>query len=415
MNKQQLASKIWAAANKMRSNIDADKYKDIILGFIFYKFLSNKEESFFTNEGMTNEDMKECLVEKDEDTVKYAQKNLGYFIAYNHLFSTWIKDEENNFSVAIVKDALSAFSRLINKSHEKVFKGIFNTLDTSISNLGSTDLDRTKAISDLLFLINDIPMNEKQNYDVLGFVYEYLISNFAANSGKKAGEFYTPHEVSLLMSEIVAEHLKDKDKIENIFLNFAIPIGLMYAIFMMPTYTPDAGAHIWKAYELSEGIFITKINDEGESLTTVPKALTSYGESILTKYSVLNESKNDELVTDYNTTVDVNTPAKGYFSLFYVIYAVAFLISRTLSLNMIIGLFLARILNYILVLVLGYISIKKIPFGKILLAVYLMIPMMLQQATAISVDSLMNAIIIFFISYILSLMFNNENLKKKEI
>lgn len=209
--------------------------------------------------------------------------------------------------------------------------------------------------------------------------------------------------------------IKDKDKIENIFLNFAIPIGLMYAIFMMPTYTPDAGAHIWKAYELSEGIFITKINDEGESLTTVPKALTSYGESILTKYSVLNESKNDELVTDYNTTVDVNTPAKGYFSLFYVIYAVAFLISRTLSLNMIIGLFLARILNYILVLVLGYISIKKIPFGKILLAVYLMIPMMLQQATAISVDSLMNAIIIFFISYILSLMFNNENLKKKEI
>lgn len=165
MNKQQLASKIWAAANKMRSNIDADKYKDIILGFIFYKFLSNKEESFFTNEGMTNEDMKECLVEKDEDTVKYAQKNLGYFLAYNHLFSTWIKDEENNFSVAIVKDALSAFSRLINKSHEKVFKDIFNTLDTSISNLGSTDLDRTKAISDLLFLINDIPMNEKQNYE----------------------------------------------------------------------------------------------------------------------------------------------------------------------------------------------------------------------------------------------------------
>lgn len=79
MNKQQLASKIWAAANKMRSNIDADKYKDIILGFIFYKFLSNKEESFFTNEGMTNEDMKECLVEKDEDTVKYAQKILDTF------------------------------------------------------------------------------------------------------------------------------------------------------------------------------------------------------------------------------------------------------------------------------------------------------------------------------------------------
>ncbi len=214
MNKQQLASKIWAAANKMRSKIEANEYKDYILGFIFYKFLSDKEESFFGKDGMTKEDMKQYLVETDEETVKHAQKNLGYFIAYDHLFSTWIEDDELEFSVAIVKDALSAFSRLINKGHEKVFKDIFKTLDTGISNLGSTDQARTKAISDLLFLINDIPMDGKQDYDVLGFVYEYLISNFAANAGKKAGEFYTPHEVSFLMSEIVAEHLKDKEKIE---------------------------------------------------------------------------------------------------------------------------------------------------------------------------------------------------------
>ena len=214
MNKQQLASKIWAAANKMRSKIEANEYKDYILGFIFYKFLSDKEETFFANEEMTKDDMKLYLVEEDEETVKHAQKNLGYFIAYNHLFSTWINNEENNFSVSVVKDALSAFSRLINKGHEKVFKDIFKTLDTGISNLGSTDQARTKAISDLIFLINDIPMDGKQDYDVLGFVYEYLISNFAANAGKKAGEFYTPHEVSFLMSEIVAEHLKDKDKIE---------------------------------------------------------------------------------------------------------------------------------------------------------------------------------------------------------
>lgn len=214
MNKQQLASKIWAAANKMRSKIEANEYKDYILGFIFYKFLSDQERRFFVNEGMTEEDMKECLVEDDEETVKQAKNNLGYFISYGHLFSTWIDNKDNNFSVAIVKDALSAFSRLINKGHEKVFKDIFKTLDTGISNLGSTDQARTKAIQDLITLIDDIPMDGKQDYDVLGFVYEYLISNFAANAGKKAGEFYTPHEVSYLMSEIVAEHLKDKDKIE---------------------------------------------------------------------------------------------------------------------------------------------------------------------------------------------------------
>lgn len=103
---------------------------------------------------------------------------------------------------------------MINKGHENVFKDIFKTLDQGLSNLGSTDQERTKAISDLIYLINDIPMDGKQDYDVLGFVYEYLIQNFAANAGKKAGEFYTPHEVSLLMSEIVAEHLKNKEKIE---------------------------------------------------------------------------------------------------------------------------------------------------------------------------------------------------------
>jgi len=76
------------------------------------------------------------------------------------------------------------------------------------------DKSQTKAISDLIQLIKDIPMDGKQDYDVLGFIYEYLISNFAANAGKKAGEFYTPQEVSLLMSEIVANHLKDRKQIQ---------------------------------------------------------------------------------------------------------------------------------------------------------------------------------------------------------
>ena len=80
--------------------------------------------------------------------------------------------------------------------------------------MGDSSNSQTKAISDLLHLIKDIPMDGKQDYDVLGFIYEYLISNFAANAGKKAGEFYTPHEVSLLMSEIVADHLNDRSEIK---------------------------------------------------------------------------------------------------------------------------------------------------------------------------------------------------------
>ena len=212
MNKQQLASKIWESANKMRSKIEANEYKDYILGFIFYKFLSEKEVKYLKANDWTDEYLSE-LKEEDYETTQSIQKNLGYYIAYENLFSTWI-EKGSDFSVSDVRDALSAFTRLVNPTHNSVFDGIFETLQTGLSKLGDSAASQTKSISDLIYLIKDIPMDGKQGYDVLGFIYEYLIEKFAANAGKKAGEFYTPHEVSLLMSEIVAEHLKDRDKIE---------------------------------------------------------------------------------------------------------------------------------------------------------------------------------------------------------
>jgi len=212
MNKQQLASRIWESANKMRSKIEANEYKDYILGFIFYKFLSDKEVKYLKELGYTDEDL-DTVTEDDEEITENAQKNIGYFISYENLFSTWLS-KGSDFNVSDVHDALSAFSRLINSSHKKVFDGVFDTLQTGLSKLGDSSNSQTKAISDLLYLIKDIPMDGKQDYDVLGFIYEYLISNFAANAGKKAGEFYTPHEVSLLMSEIVADHLKDRSEIK---------------------------------------------------------------------------------------------------------------------------------------------------------------------------------------------------------
>ena len=212
MNKQQLASKIWESANKMRSKIEANEYKDYILGFIFYKFLSDKEAKYLRDNGWTEEDLP-SVTEDDSETVDYIRQNIGYFISYENLFSSWIA-KGNDFNASNVTDALSAFSRLINPTHKKVFDKVFATLETGLSKLGESSGARTKAIRDLLYLIKDIPMDGKQDYDVLGFIYEYLISNFAANAGKKAGEFYTPHEVSLLMSEIVADHLKDRTEIK---------------------------------------------------------------------------------------------------------------------------------------------------------------------------------------------------------
>ena len=197
MNKQQLASRIWESANKMRSKIEANEYKDYILGFIFYKYLSETEVRWLRENDFTDEDIRE-LAEEDTETVEYIQNNIGYFIAYDHLYSTWL-EKGRDFDVSDVTDALSAFSRLISPTHRKVFENIFRTLETGLSKLGDSSGARTKAISGLLQLIRDIPMDGRQDYDVLGFIYEYLIGMFAANAGKKAGEFYTPHEVSLLM------------------------------------------------------------------------------------------------------------------------------------------------------------------------------------------------------------------------
>lgn len=213
MNKHQLAANIWESANRMRSKIEANEYKDYILGFIFYKYLSDKEEQWLLSQEYTPEDIKEYVNEDDAETVRTVQKNLGYFIAYKDLFSTWI-EMGSDFSVDNVRTALSSFTRLISPSHKKVFDGVFNTLETGLSKLGENTNSQTKAVRDLAQLIDEIPMHKKQDYDVLGFIYEYLISNFAANAGKKAGEFYTPHEVSLLMSEVVANHLRGKENIK---------------------------------------------------------------------------------------------------------------------------------------------------------------------------------------------------------
>jgi len=212
MNKQQLANKIWESANKMRSKIEANEYKDYILGFIFYKYLSDQEIKFLKEKEFSDDDIKD-LAEEDEETVEYVQRNIGYFISYENLFSTWI-EMGRDFDVSNVRDALSAFSRLIYWTHKKVFDKVFDTLQTGLSKLGDSSNTQTRAISGLLQLIKDIPMDGKQDYDILGFIYEYLISQFAANAGKKAGEFYTPHEVSVLMSEIVANHLRGRSEIK---------------------------------------------------------------------------------------------------------------------------------------------------------------------------------------------------------
>ena len=200
MNKQQLANKIWASANKMRSKIEANEYKDYILGLIFYKFLSDTQVKYFTDVCDWEEDELCELVENYDDTnmknaIAECQEHIGFFIEYKYLFSTWLNS--TSFSVQTLSEALSNFERLMSPNYASVYEGIFKTLREGLSKLGENAPAQTKALKGLIELIKDIPTDGTQDYDVLGYVYEFLISNFAANAGKKAGEFYTPHEVAM--------------------------------------------------------------------------------------------------------------------------------------------------------------------------------------------------------------------------
>lgn len=170
MNKQQLASKIWESANKMRSKNEANEYKDYILGFIFYKFLSETEVARLKVRDFAEENLP-SLVEDDKETVEFVKGECGYFIAYDNLFSTWVA-KGGNFDISNVRDAFSAFGRNVEPACKRVFDGIFDTLQTGLFKLGTDDPSRSKAARDLIYLIKNIPMDGRQDYDVLGFIYE---------------------------------------------------------------------------------------------------------------------------------------------------------------------------------------------------------------------------------------------------
>lgn len=260
MNKQQLASLIWDTCNDMRGSISAVEYKDIILGFIFYRFVSENEVSYLKKQDWTMEIMAEELTEKDSKTVQQCKDHLGYFIAYKDLFSTW-KDHTATFTVSDVTDALNAFVRNIgsNPDHQKLFNEIFKSLSEKLSKMGSIS-NQTSHIKNIIKIVSRIPMDENQGYDVLGFIYEFLLKNFASNS-KKDGEFYTPHEISILMSEIVAHHLRDREQINILDPTSGSGSLLINIGQSVQKYLQDSGNITYYAQELIQETFnLTRMN-----------------------------------------------------------------------------------------------------------------------------------------------------------
>ncbi|MBY7143061.1 type I restriction-modification system subunit M [Virgibacillus sp. NKC19-3] len=214
---EEIKGRLWDGANRLRGSMDASRYKDYMLGLMFYKFLSDKTlEAFKVTSGEQTDDetelvesYREAYKEYGEDLVIMIRDVLGYYVLPDYLYQTWLQDiQTGDFEVQKVTDSLNNFERTVAISNDSDdFKGLFanSTLDLTDTALGSNLNERSKNIKALILLFVDLDMVALQKGDVLGDAYEYLIGQFAMESGKKAGEFYTPRQVSEVMARIVAE------------------------------------------------------------------------------------------------------------------------------------------------------------------------------------------------------------------
>jgi type I restriction enzyme M protein len=214
---EEIKRRLWDGANELRGSMDASRYKDYMLGLMFYKFLSDKTLETFKSiaelDGVSENDLVDEYIkaknEYGDELEKTIQSVLRYYVSPEYLYQTWLRDiNSGDFEVQKVTDSLNSFERTIAVSGDASdFKGLFSssTLDLTDTALGSNLNERSKNIKSLILLFADLNMVALQKGDVLGDAYEYLIGQFAMESGKKAGEFYTPHQVSEVMAQIVAK------------------------------------------------------------------------------------------------------------------------------------------------------------------------------------------------------------------
>jgi type I restriction enzyme M protein len=226
IKKQQLENKLWSIADTLRGKMDADDFRDYILGFIFYKYLSEKMHAY-ANAILKPDKLKYEDVEhqKDKKAILAAVKEealdkLGYFLLPSELFSEMAKRGNAGGKNKFILDDLTKVLTHIEQStlgseSEEDFGNLFEDLDLTSSKLGKTETAKNELIVKVLSHLDKIDFDlQNTESDVLGDAYEYLIGKFASGAGKKAGEFYTPQQVSMVLARLVTV---GKTKLKNVY------------------------------------------------------------------------------------------------------------------------------------------------------------------------------------------------------
>ena len=234
--KRVLEQQLWNIANTLRGKMNADEFRDYILGFIFYKYLSEKMDLF------ANEILKQDNIRFREITPKMAKsaeyleaikdealEKLGYFLKPEELFSEIAKrgngdnsiedafdDTKTNFILEDLQKILTNIQlSTMGTASEEDFDNLFEDMDLNSTKLGKTPETRNSIIAKVLAHLDNIDFKlQSTELDVLGDAYEYLIGQFASGAGKKAGEFYTPQEVSKILAKIVTT---GKQKLKSVY------------------------------------------------------------------------------------------------------------------------------------------------------------------------------------------------------
>ena len=215
MHQKELETKLWAMANNLRGTMEAYEFKNYILGMIFYYYLSKREEDYMVNllkddginfeEAWEDEEYKEAVIEE-------ALRDLGYLIEPQYLFRNMVRMvENNNFDIEFLQSAInSIMESTMGADSQEDFENLFDDMQLDSTKLGRTVKDRSAVMGRIIATLADIGIDmEDTKIDILGNAYEYLIGQFAATAGKKAGEFYTPAGPAELLCRLACDGLTD--------------------------------------------------------------------------------------------------------------------------------------------------------------------------------------------------------------